>query len=415
MVGNFKRFDFGKKPKRQSIFLRPVMWLACAFFWMKKHPKIDKSGMPKNKNKIKPPYFILCNHNAFLDFIVLSKAIFPRRANYVVAIDGFLIGEWLLRAIGCVGVRKFTRGVSIVKNMLKAKDNGDIVALWPEARYSLCGTQSAVPNSLAKIIRKMNVPVVLFMCHGHHVNSPFWHVGDRGVAPVKSEMFQLFSQEETQTLSAEEIMARIREKLVYDDFRWQKEHGIKIKGKKRAEGLHSVLYQCPHCNTEYKMSSSGIHLKCGSCGKTWEMTELGELKALSGETEFSHIPDWYEWERANVRSEIENRTYRFESEVRIESLPAPRWHKLGKGRLIHDMDGFVLTGTYKKEPFEVKWNVPSLYSCHIEYNYKGRGDCVDLSTLEDSFYTYPLCDEFSVTKLSLATEELYRHKTGRVG
>lgn len=53
--------------------------------------------------------------------------------------------------------------------------------------------------------------------------------------------------------------------------------------------------------------------------------------------------------------------------------------------------------------------VPSLYSVHIEYEYLGKfGDCVDLNTLEDTWYTYPETDqEFAVTKMALATEELY--------
>ena len=37
------------------------------------------------------------------------------------------------------------------------------------------------------------------------------------------------------------------------------------------------------------------------------LSTAAELEALSGETEFSHIPDWYEWERENVRAEIERR------------------------------------------------------------------------------------------------------------
>ena len=39
---------------------------------------------------------------------------------------------------------------------------------------------------------------------------------------------------------------------------------------------------------------NGTEIFCEECGKRWRMTELGELEALSGETEFSHIPDWYE-------------------------------------------------------------------------------------------------------------------------
>ena len=68
---------------------------------------------------------------------------------------------------------------------------------------------------------------------------------------------------------------------------------------------------------EGKTTSKGYSLTCNECGKTWEMTELGELVATSGETEFSHIPDWYKWQRENVRNEILNGTYKYSDEVQI--------------------------------------------------------------------------------------------------
>ena len=50
----------------------------------------------------------------------------------------------------------------------------------------------------------------------------------------------------------------------------------------------------------------------------------------------------------------------------------------------------------------------------IPYEYLGKfGDCVDLNTFDDTWYIYPDPDrcEFAVTKMALATEELYfRHR-----
>ena len=408
MIGNFTRFDMYRKPNRQWRELSPVTWALSFPKAIKHRAQVDKTNMPK---ALKPPYFLLCNHNAFMDFKIMTKAIFPKRANYVVAIDGFIGIEWLLRAVGGICNRKFTRSVNLVRNILHARDNGDIVALFPEARYSLCGTTAILPASLGKMIRKMNVPVVVLIMHGHHINSPFWNVGSRKVKPVQSEMKLLFTKEDTQTLPIEEINSKLAEAFVYDDFAWQKKNDIRVKSDKRAQGLHNVLYQCAACKAEYVMASEHCRLLCKRCGKSWEMSELGELRALSGETEFSHIPDWYEWQRSNVRAEVENGAYSFEDTVRIESLPnAKGFVKFEKtGLLRHDKDGFTLTGEYDKEPFTLYWMVPTLYSCHIEYDYKGRGDCVDLNTSDDTFYVFPQGNSFAVTKIALATEELYRY------
>ena len=52
------------------------------------------------------------------------------------------------------------------------------------------------------------------------------------------------------------------------------------------------------------------------------MSELSELSADDGKTEFSHIPDWYEWERENVRREVEAGTYSSGPlPVKVNSLP----------------------------------------------------------------------------------------------
>ena len=183
-----------------------------------------------------------------------------------------------------------------------------------------------------------------------------------------------------------------------------------LKDKDRAKGLHKVLYQCPHCGTEYEMSSEGTQIKCNHCGKTYEMDEHGQLHALEGETEFPHIPDWYEWERSNVRKEVRSGKYHFECPVRVDALPnADRFIDLGMGKLVHSMDGFTLTGKYNDEEYEVKLLAKDHYSVHIEYEYLGKfGDCVDLNTLDDTFYVYPKCEKFSVTKMSLACEELFK-------
>jgi len=225
-------------------------------------------------------------------------------------------------------------------------------------------------------------------------------------------MTQLFTADELADAPTEEINERIGQAFTYDDYLWQRLRGVRTPYKKRAEGLDKVLYQCPACGAEYRMYSQGVQLRCTACGKSWTMDELGTLSADEGETEFAHIPDWYEWERGNVRKEIENGTYAAKCPVHVESLPnADGYVHLGEGTLTHDQNGFLVRVNGPYGEFEMKKPVPSLYSSHIEYNYLGKyGDCIDLNTLEDTWYCYPYDCEFSVTKFALATEELYQHQ-----
>lgn len=267
----------------------------------------------------------------------------------------------------------------------------------------------------------LDVPIVTLICHGHHINHPFWNTRhERGVKPTEATMKLLFTKEEVETLSADAINEKLVEEFRYDDFKWQFDKKIKVDCKDRAVGLEKVLYQCPHCKKEFEMISEGTKIKCRACNKEWEMTEYGQLKALEGETEFPHIPDWYEWERTNVKEEVANGTYSSgELPVRVESLPnAKGFIKLGKGTMIHDMNGFkVSITTPLGHNYSMEKSVPSLYSCHIEYEYLFKhGDCIDLNTLEDTWYIYPYDKEFSVTKMAIATEELFfdnKRKSGK--
>ena len=448
MLENVTRYDMKSPPMRQH--LRTLIRVLSAPDLLSHSNVLTKTGM----EGVEPPYLLLCNHNAFMDFKVASKAMYPHRANFVVAIDGFVHREFLLRLIGCICTRKFTSDMMLVQHMREVIEAGDIAVLYPEARYSLCGTTAVLPDSLGKLAVLLGVPVVTLICHGHHVNSPFYHLPDHGVRPTDAQMRCIVSAEEIRSLSADEVNERIRKAFRYDDFRWQKEKGVRITYPKRAEGLHKVLYQCAACGTEYRMASEGTRLSCRACGKSWELSELGELSGTDGITEFSHVPDWYEWERANVRREVEEGTYRFRGRVRVDALPnAEGYIDLGQAVLTHDSSGFLVEGAYpraiedaaagkrvdyaagskaaaRKGPlrnrklgraaaqpvrgngdtvsYRVHIPVPQIYSCHIEYEYLGTyGDCIDLNTREDTMYIYPEGEDFAVTKFALATEELY--------
>ncbi len=364
---------------------------------------------------VKPPFLLLCTHMAFLDFKVTTAALFPHRANYVVAIDGFLHREWLLRNAGGICKRKFTNDLQLVRQIREVlTTNKDVLALYPEARYSLVGTTAVLPDSLGKMAKLLGVPVVMLNMHGHYLNSPVWNLQNRGNR-IEADLSLLYNPDELAKASVTQINETIRKAFVYDEYRWQDENKIRITYANRAEGLHKPLYQCPHCLTEYRMYSKGSIIGCAACHKQWEMTEYGQLKAIEKAddeqqltTEFSHIPDWYEFERQQVQNEIKQGTYNLSTEVEVEALPnAKRFIPLGKASLTHGMDGFILEGRFEDERLLLVKTALSMYSCHIEYDYFGKGDCIDLSTLDDTYYIYPKGSNFSVTKIALATEELF--------
>jgi hypothetical protein len=114
-----------------------------------------------------------------------------------------------------------------------------------------------------------------------------------------------------------------------------------------------------------------------------------------------------------VREQIEKGEYSFEDEVEVYSLPrCMKFESLGKAKLIHNAeDGYVLEGFYNGEPYRIHRAASEMYGVHIEYDYcyVKPFDCIDISTEKDSFYCYPVKQNV-VTKLSLATEEIFKIK-----
>ena len=400
-----ERFDMVKPPIRQKIHLKVLTWfISFPVVWLRRL-RINKNHM----KGLKPPYLLLCTHKSFIDFMVTTACIFPHRANYVVAIDGFIGRENLLRNVGCICKRKFTNDIQLVMNLRKVIKNKDILVLYPEARYSLIGTNACLPASLGKLTKLLGVPVVVLKMDGNFIYSPCWNLHKRNIR-LSADMTQIVRQDEIKDLSVHEINERINQAFFYDEFLWQKQNNIQVNYKDRAKGLHKVLYKCKHCGTEYRMESAGNKIWCNHCGTQWTMSSLGELIQTGSDDLSIHIPDWYEYERADVRRQIEEATYHFASEVTVDSLPnAKGYIRLGEARLTHTMNGFTLCGNFDDQEFLLEKDPLSMYSCHIEYDYMGNGDCIDLSTLSDTYYIYPKGSDFSVTKIALATEELYNY------
>ena len=399
-----ERFDMKKKPVKEKFFLTPIAYLLSFPSVLLRKLKITKTNM----ENLKPPYVLLCTHHAFIDFKVTTAAVFPYRPNYVVAIDGYIKREWLLRNVGAICKRKFTNDTILYKHIKYSLENlKNIVAIYPEARYSLIGTTAILPESLAKMVKNLKHPVAVLNMHGNYLSQPVWNLKQRKVN-IKADLTQIITQKETETLSVEEINKRINDAFYYDEYKWQLDNNILIKEKFRAEGLHRVLYQCPSCLTESKMNSKDHILYCEACNKKYELNYNGTLSAVDDKLEFSHVPDWFEFERENVRKEIDSGNYYFSDDVYVESLPNSKGYiPLGMGKLVHDYNGFHLT--LNDESLDLKKEVLSMYGVHVELNYKNKGDCISLSTLDDTYYIYPTKKNV-VTKLHFATEELYKIK-----
>ena len=410
-----KETDMHRELAPMSWYLVPVgltgMLFMSGFFGAR--TKINKI----NCEGLKPPYIVFSNHASMIDFPNLLKAVFPRRLCWVCSIEEFNRGEWLMRHAGCVPKRKYTSDVSLLKRIKKAtNEKKRIVAIHPEARFSLCGVPDTIGESLGKFAKFCNVPIVVFNQKGNFLRSPQWaKKPERKEIPQVADFIQVITKEDLVNLSVEEIQKKIEDAFVYDDFKYQADNNIKLTFKNRAKNIHKDLYKCPCCMDEENMDSYEKYIECKSCGAKWEMDEYSRLHLISEgytwDATLAHVPNWYRWEQEKVKEEIENGTYQFEDEVRVEHLvnAHKKFVEVGTVHMHQGLDGIKLSGQLL-DGSEFIFDKPPLSTTaiHIEFNYMKRGDAIEISDLERTYFVYPINHKNVLTKIHFATELIYK-------
>ncbi|MBQ9148169.1 MAG: 1-acyl-sn-glycerol-3-phosphate acyltransferase [Oscillospiraceae bacterium] len=398
-----------KAPRKPNIFWRVLIRVLCFFGLMGTgfRYEAELDGIGKDE-----PCLILMNHTCFLDMEIAHRILFPRVFNIVASNDGFIglfgLMEWLMRSIGCIPTQKFVTDLRLVQDMEYCfKNLKTSVLMYPEAGYSFDGTATTLPRKMGVLLKKFDVPVVMIETFGIFARNPLYNeLQIRKDQKISAKARVLFTREQVRELTVRELSEGVEDAFGFDHFKWQKEQHVEINQDFRADGLHRILYKCAHCGTEGKMTGKGDKLTCGHCGKTYTLTPLGELKALEGETEFPHIPDWYRWEREQVRQQILAGEYQVDTHVKIAmQVDYKAVYMVGEGRMTHDNSGFHLTGCDGKLDYSQK--PQSCFGLYADYYWYEIADCICIGDNEVHYFLFPEAD-VPVARLRLAVEEMYK-------
>jgi hypothetical protein len=339
--------------------------------------------------------------------------LYPRPYNIVTTSDAFVgwfgLMKWALRSLGSFPTQKFVTDMTLLQDMTYClKELKTSVLMYPEASYSFDGTCTPLPRKMGVLLKKLDVPVVMIETFGAFSRNPLYNeLQVRKGVPVSAKVRCLYTREEIKEKTVKELSDGLDEAFGFDHFKWQKEQGIEIHENFRADGLSRILYKCAHCGTEGKMAGKGTTLRCDHCGKEYELTPLGELKALEGETEFTHIPDWFAWEREQVKQEILDGTYNLDTDVKISLLVDFQYiYNVGEGHLTHNREGFKLTGcdgrlNYTQKP-------QACYGLYADYYWYEIADVICIGDNETLYYCFPQGSGDVVAKTRLAVEEMYK-------
>lgn len=394
------------RPKKPSLLFRSLVRLAASFDlhavkFQYTTSRMDEAG--------KGPYLILMNHSSFVDLEIASKILYPKPYCIVTTCDGFVGKEGFMRKIGCFPTQKFVPDITLITDMRHAlQKEKTSVLMYPEASYTFDGCATPLPRKLGVLLKKLDVPVLMIQTNGAFLRDPLYNCLQKRDVQVSAHLSCLFTQSEIREKSVQELDKILDDTFTFDNFARQYETKTVVDEPFRADGLERILYRCAHCHAEGEMEGKGTTLTCHHCGKTYEMDVYGRLQAADGETEFPHIPDWYRWERDCVRQELETGTYLLDTAVDIAVLSDYKaLYQVGEGRLLHNTNGFSLTGCDGK--LDYKQSPLASYGLYADYYWYELGDMICIGNKARQYYCFPK-GNVPVAKARLAAEELYKLK-----
>ena len=399
-----------KTPMKPQLWLTSLVRLLCI-------PTLLKTGFSYTTERMElvgdQPCLILMNHCSFTDMKLAYGIFYPRKMGIVTSVDAMsgILGK-LMRLLGCTPTRKYVTDLSLVKDIqYMLKENKTSVLMYPEAGYSFDGRATAMPRKLGVLMKRLGVPVVTVITQGAFHRDPLYNMLQIRDVKVSAHVKCIATAEEVREKSVAELDALLAESFSFDNFAWQRDKKIAIDVPFRADGLHRVLYKCPRCGAENHMEGKGVHLTCHACDARWTMDEYGQLAATEGETEFPHIPDWYDWQRRCVREELENGTYLLDTDVDIAiQVNLDGVAMIGSGHLTHDAEGFRLVGAEGK--LDYRQNPTYSHTLYSDFYWYEIGDVISIGDNEFTYFCFPK-ENLSVCKARLATEELYKMKKNR--
>ncbi len=390
------------KPARPSFLFRTLVRLLSIFDLAK--VGFRKTGrLPSKKDGAQ---LVLMNHSSFLDLKIAHRILYPRKFSIVCAHDALVGKRWLMRRLGCVPTKKFVSDLALIHDIKELLSKGINVLMYPEAGYSFDGRTTVLPSRLGGFVKMLGAPVTYVETNGAFAYQPLYNGLRTRKVKVSAHTSQLFTKDEVQSLTTDELNERLKLAFSFDAFKNQSENRIVIDERDRAVGLERVLYRCPHCNRDGVMRSENSRLYCENCGAAYTLNEYGELCAEGNEAKFKFVSDWNEWQRACVRDELKSGEYDEDIAARLFVMKDYRaFYEVGVGRLRHTAEGFHLIGCEGKLDFTQK--ALSTYGLNVDFFFYEIGDVVSIGNHDELYYCFPK-DDYPVAKLRLATEELYR-------
>lgn len=339
---------------------------AIKFFYINPRVKrkfiCDKKSLPKQ-------FVLLCNHPSGFDNLYAVDWLLPEYKINFISNRYYFFKSFLgsmLKKVGCIPKSIFTGDIESVKNCMRIARNGGSIGIMADVRLSMYGQTEDIPDTSAKFIKKLGLPVVVLHFDGSYMTKPKWAKSIRK-GMIVGNCYQLFDAESLAAASVEEIISKVRESLYYDDFEWLKKHPeITFKSKKMAEGLENILYKCPHCSSEYTLKSKKDRFFCTNCGYTVKLNSRYVFEPQNdAPLYFENLRDWFKAQKMEISNQILSPDFCLESHVILKkrSFDGKTFlREAGEGICKLSHEGLFYDGTIDGENKTLMFDASAVYA-----------------------------------------------------
>ena len=342
--------------------------------------------MPKYKPEIKitddindcdGPCFLIWNHLSRIDHAYLMKAAYPRRINIVAGYVEFFRAHLaaVFRLNQCLPKKNFAQDIPGMKAMQSIINQGGCVCFSPEGMSSIYGTNQPVVAGSGHFIKHYGIPVYFVEMHGQYLQNTK-HCLDERYGKTVAEMKLLFTKEDLERMTDDEVEAKINEAFRNDDFEWGKANHIKWKTRGEiCKNMNQILYRCPKCGKEMTIEAEKDYIKCTACGNGATMDDYYEFHPYDDTCVIPESPSkWMLWQREQVIDEIRaDKNFSYTVHGKLGDIPEYSLLKkkessriCGEGDITFDHQGIHFVGTKRGEEFKFDLNYGIVYSLVIE-------------------------------------------------
>jgi len=252
------------------------------------------------------PFLILGNHSQVYDAFFVSAAakVHIRWVAGAALFKLFGLKALLVGWIGAIAKQQGRSDLYTIRTISKALKDGDNVGLFPEGTRTWDGESVGFDRSTAKLIKILNVPVVIISLEGIYATKPRWADKKRVGTPLLRVLPPL-SKETLASMTRDELYTYLVKNLSFSFRSWQESYHIPFKGKAQAEGLQRVLYLCPDCSSYSTLETEKDLIHCTKCDMRSRLDAYDQFSPVLGNNPFKDVSTWHTWEKEQLLAHLQ--------------------------------------------------------------------------------------------------------------